>query len=247
MVTYKTRLAAVGAAIALALITTAVPGAAQVGNALQRAVEQALLGNRDMRAIEVSVEGDQVTLAGRVATFWVKHEALRKTFDVPGVDTVVSELELPEGEADERLAEDVARAVQRYAHYTLWDYIGGVINAGVVTLSGSVTPDWDKADDLFERVAKLPGVQDVQSSIETLPTNQQDPRLRRAIASRLFASTHFERFRSMPNPPFHIIVHNGVVTLVGYVQGAAERIEMELIAGQTQGVLRVDSQLQTLR
>ena len=116
-----------------------------------------------------------------------------------------------------------------------------------VTLSGWVTPDRDKAGEIFERVAKLRGVQEVQSSIETLPANRQDPLLRRTIARRLFASVHFARFGSMSNPPFRIIVDNGVVTLFGYVQSDAERIEMELIVGQTQGIVRVDSQLQTLR
>ena len=163
------------------------------------------------------------------------------------MDTVVSELEIPGAEDDQRLADDVGRALQRYVHNTLWDYTGAVVNQGVVTLSGWVTPDRDKAGEIFERVAKLRGVQDVQSSIETLPANLQDARLRQSIASRLFASVHFSRFRSMSTPPFRVIVANGSVTLVGYVQGDAERISMELIVAQTQGVLRIDNQLETLR
>ena len=51
----------------------------------------------------------------------------------------------------------------------------------------------------------------------------------------------------MTNPPFHIIVNNSVVTLVGYVQSRIEYIEMQRIVAQTQGVLRVDNQLQTIR
>ena len=42
-------------------------------------------------------------------------------------------------------------------------------------------------------------------------------------------------------------MHNSNVTLVGYVQSEIERIEMERIVGQTQGVMRVENQLQTLR
>ena len=247
MGTHQMRLVAGGAAITLALVTTAVPGGAQPEDALQRAVEQTLRGEREMRGVTVSTEGNQVTLAGSVETFWVKHEALRRTFEVRGVGTVVSEIEIPGGEDDQRLADDVGRAVQRYANYTMWDYIRAVIDQGVVTLSGSVTPDRDKANDIFERVAKLRGVQDIQSSITTLPTNGQDPRLRQAIARRLFASDHFARFSTMSNPPFRIIVANSTVTLIGYVQGEIERITMEQIVSHTQGVLRVDNQLQTLR
>ena len=51
----------------------------------------------------------------------------------------------------------------------------------------------------------------------------------------------------MTNPPFHIVVDNGVVTLVGYVQGQIEWIEMQRIVAQTFGVLRVENQLETLR
>ncbi len=48
----------------------------------------------------------------------------------------------------------------------------------------------------------------------------------------------------MRNPPFHIIVNNSIVTLIGYVQGEVERIELQRIVAQTPGVLRVENQLQ---
>ena len=235
---------------ALLVVLVAVPAAitvrAQPGQT-QRAVEQALRDESDLRRIEVSVDGNEVTLAGVVETFWAKSEAIRLALLVPGVDTVASELEVPVAEDDDALAEEVSKAVQRYAHFTIWDYIGGSINQGVVTLTGSVTPDRDKAGDLFERVAKILGVQDVQSSIDTLPPSRNDESLRFGIARQLFSNQHFERYSGMANPPFHIIVDNGIVTLLGYVQGDIERIEIQRIVGQTQGVLRVDNQLRTLR
>ena len=117
----------------------------------------------------------------------------------------------------------------------------------MVTLGGWVTPERDKARELFERIAKIRGVQDVQTSIEVLPTNQGDVNLRNTIGRRLSQSEHFERFRSAINTPFHIIVQNSVVTLVGYVQNRIQWIVMERIVAQTHGVLRVENQLQTLR
>jgi osmotically-inducible protein OsmY len=110
-----------------------------------------------------------------------------------------------------------------------------------------VTPERDKAGELFERIAKVRGVQDVQMNVTPLSPSRSDDRLRSAIARRLFSSDHFQRFASMTNPPFHIIVNNSVVTLVGYVQSQIEFIEMQRIVAQTQGVLRVDNQIQTLR
>ena len=214
---------------------------------VEREVRDVLRGERDTRGIEISVEATEVTLAGRVPTFWVKDRAIKRTLAIEGVETVVSELQIPTVEDDNDVAEDVARAVQRYPYYTLWDYIDGRINEGRVTLGGQVTPDRDKANDIFERVAKVKGVQDVQSDIRTLSPSRGDRELREALAYRVFSSQHFERFASMPNPPFHIIVENSIVTLRGYVQSRVELHEIQRIVGQTQGILRVDNQLQTVR
>lgn len=225
----------------------AATAAAQSPEQLGQAVERELRGDRALRRLDVSVAGDEVTLTGRVRHFWDKNEALRRTFDVRGVGTVISEIEVPVQEDQEELVEDVSRAIQRYPHYRIWDYLDGRINNGVVTIVGRVTPERDKAGELFERIAKVRGVQDVQMNVTPLSPSRADDRLRSAIGRRLFSSEHFQRFASMTNPPFHIIINNSVVTLVGYVQSQIEYIEMQRIVAQTQGVLRVDNQIQTLR
>lgn len=219
--------------------------AGQTAQQLEREIKDSL-GGRDLRRIEISVDGSEATLSGQAPHFWAKDQAIKRALDVDGVETVVSELELPEGENDNDIAEDIAKAIQRYAHYTMWDHIIGRVNGGKVSLGGRVTPDRNKADDLFERVAKVKGVQDVQNDILTLPPSQSDSNLRRLIARQLFSNTHFERFVTMVNPPFHIVVHNGIITLVGYVQTQIELIEMQRIVAQTTGVLRVENQLQKL-
>ena len=233
--------------IAVAGVAAAAPAAAQSPEQIKQAVERELRGDRALRRLEVSVAGDEVTLTGRVRHFWDKNEALRRTFDVRGVGAVISEIEVPVQEDQEELVEDVSRAIQRYPHYRIWDYIDGRIDDGVVSIFGRVTPERDKAGELFERIAKVRGVQDVQMNVTPLSPSRSDDRLRAAIGRRLFSSEHFQRFASMPNPPFHIIVNNSVVTLVGYVQSRIEYIEMQRIVAQTQGVLRVDNQIQTIR
>lgn len=214
--------------------------------ALEQAVKDALDG-RDMRRVEVSVEGREAILSGRVPHFFAKDQAIKRALEVEGIETVASELELPEAEDDNDIAEDVAKAVQRYPHYTMWDHITGRVNGGKVLLGGWVTPDRSKADDLFERVAKIQGVQDVQNGIETLPPAQSDVRLRESILRQLAQNTHFERLARMSNPPFHIVIRNGTALLVGYVQTQVEVIEMQRIVAQTQGILRVENQLQKLQ
>ena len=221
-----------------------IPATAQTSTRIEREVREELRGERDLRRLDVTVRGTEVSLTGKLETFWSKSEAIRRTLEVDGVETVISEIEIPPAESDQQLAEEIVKAMQRYPYYTVFDYLDGRINGGVVTLMGKVTPERDKAGELFERVAKIPGVQDVQNRIETLTPSSGDDNLRRVIARAIFRSAHFQRFSTQPNPPFHIIVDKSVVTLIGYVQGEIERREMEQIVRHTQGVLRVVNELQ---
>ena len=150
------------------------------------------------------------------------------------------------GEEDQRIADEVGKAIDRYPFYTIWDEIAGRVDNGIVTLSGRVTPGRDKARELSERIAKVPGVQGVEMDIRMLSPSSGDARIRHIIARRLVSNSHFERFRTMRNPPFHIIVDNSIVTLIGYVQSGIERIELQRVVAQTPGVLRVENQLQAL-
>ena len=225
----------------------AAAAAAQSPEQIRQSVERELREDRALRELEVTVDGNEVTLAGPVRTFWEKNEALRRTFDVEGVETVASEIVVPTEEDHERLVEEVVKAIQRYPHYQVWDYIDGNIANGAVTIMGAVTPERDKARELFERIAKIRGVQDVQMQVTTLSPSSGDRRIRASIGRQLSANHHFQRFGMMKNPPFHIVVNNGVATLLGYVQGDIERMEMQRIVAQTQGVLRVDNQLQTVQ
>ena len=228
------------------LVSEAAPGAAQPSDRLEREVRDALRRDRGLRQLEVAANGGEVTLAGRLDTFWLKSEAIRRALDVGGVETVVAEITLPEG-SDVGLVDDVSRAMLRYPHYTVFDYLDGRIENGVVTLTGWVTSERDKRAEVFERVATVRGVQDVRNEIVSISPSTGDNRLRTSIARQVFNNAHFQRFSSFANPPFHIVVERSVVTLLGYVQGEIERRELERIARQTDGVLRVVNQLQTAR
>ena len=228
-----------------AFVASVVPAAAQTSAVIEREVREELRRDRDLRGLDVMVTGGEVTLRGELETFWSKSEAIRRSLTVDGVELVVSEMEIPPAESDQELGNEVGKAVQRYPYYTVFDYLDGRINAGVITLIGKVTAERDKAEEIFERVAKIPGVQDIQNQIETITPSSADDNLRRTIARVVFASSHFQQFSSRANPPFHIVVERSVVTLLGYVQSEIERREMEQLARQATGVLRVVNLLQT--
>ena len=110
-----------------------------------------------------------------------------------------------------------------------------------------MTPGGDKVDDLFERVAKVPGVQDVQTTIERQPVSRIDSELRSALTSRIFSNSFFDVYARALLPPFHIIVHHQAVRLVGTVRDPTERRVLEQIVRGTFGVLSVTNELQVTR
>ena len=244
---YRHLSVAAGALLALGvLLAGGAPVQAQPSERLEREVREELRRERDLRRLEIRTDGSEVTLAGNLDTFWLKSEAIRRTLEVDGVETVVAEITLPEG-SDRGIIDDISRAVLNYPYYTVFDYLDGRVENGVVTLIGRVTSERDKRAEVFERVAKVRGVQDVQNQIVEMNPSTGDNRLRNSLAQQIFRNIHFQRFASYKNPPFRILVDRSVVTLVGYVQGEIERREMESIARGTFGVLRVHNQLQTMQ
>jgi osmotically-inducible protein OsmY len=245
----STRFAIVAAlTLGLAHMTFAAPQAAasqSPESAIVAAVKRALSGQSDLRRLEVSAEGGQVTLKGRVPTLWLKMDAVKRTLKVDGVKTVASQIELSKGESDANLAVGLGRAIDGYPYYTVFDYLDASIKNGVVTLTGFVTPDMKKSEDIFNEVAKVRGVQEIRNQIVTLPTQQGDDDIRASLYTRITDSIHFENVPIDRRPPFHIVVDHGVVTLYGWVQGEIEYRELESIARFTSGVLRVNNTLKT--
>jgi hypothetical protein len=109
---------------------SALPAAAQTTTQIEREVREELRGERDLRGLDVTVAGSEVTLTGKLETFWSKSEAIRRTLEVDGVETVVSEIEIPPAESDETLAAEVGKSMRRYAHYTVFDYLDGRVDGG---------------------------------------------------------------------------------------------------------------------
>ena len=63
-----------------------------------------------------------------------------------------------------------------------------------------------------------------------LPVSQFDDELRFRIARAIYGNSNFWRYGSMVNPPIHIIVENGRVTLEGVVNSNVDRMLARSIA-----------------
>ena len=97
------------------------------------------------------------------------------------------------------------------------------MDEGVVTLGGKVTMPY-KRDDIGKRVAKVEGVKEIRNRIDVLPVSSWDDELRYRIARAIYGNSNFWNYAIMANPPIHIVVEHGRVTLTGVVQSNVDRM-----------------------
>jgi hyperosmotically inducible protein len=139
----------------------------------------------------------------------------------------------------------IQREVLQYPHYSVFDSVSVRIDEGVVTLVGRVTMPF-KSEDLQKRIAKVNGVTKVENRLETLPASKSDDELRVRIADAIYGHPTFQPYAAQPNPPIHIIVERGRVTLEGVVQDDAERLLAMSLAG-SRGSLQLKNELRTTK
>jgi osmotically-inducible protein OsmY len=124
---------------------------------------------------------------------------------------------------DLQVFNDIADQVNRYTQFTIFDSVSASIDNGDVVLTGWVTMPY-KRDDIEKRVRKVAGVMAVQNTIQVLPVSQFDDELRFRIARAIYGNSLFWNYASMANPPIHIVVNRGHVTLEGVVTSNVERM-----------------------
>jgi osmotically-inducible protein OsmY len=117
------------------------------------------------------------------------------------------------------------------------------VKDGVVTLTGKVTMPY-KRDEIEKRVVKIDGVREVRDRIDVLPVSRFDDALRYRIARSIYGNPNFWNYAIMANPPIHIVVEHGRVTLTGVVMNDMERTIARSLVDQF-GVMSVSNQLKT--
>jgi hyperosmotically inducible protein len=161
--------------------------------------------------------------------------------------SVVLALSAPAWAADRtnlQVARDVSKQVLTYSQFSIFDTVHMQINdGGAVVLTGKVTMPFKK-DDIAKRVAKVDGVHQVINQIAVLPVSQYDDALRFRIARAIYGNSSFWNYGSMANPPIHIVVENGHVTLDGVVNSDTERMLARSLASGF-GAFSVTNELKT--
>lgn len=130
------------------------------------------------------------------------------------------------------LFQRVQEQVLRYSFFTVFDDVDIEIgDDGHVVLTGRVTGN-HKADAIEKRVAALDGVTTVTNEIAVLPASRFDNELRHSIARAIYGHPTFWRYAVSANPPIHIVVERGHVTLTGSVDSETDRQLARALAGQ---------------
>jgi len=231
------------ALLVMLLLAAAAHASAAVSDAELTRNIQRQLSNLDYgsRRPVVAVSSGVVTITGTVASLWLKEETISRALKVQGIESLVSELTIAKAESDEKLAAEVVDKIRGYALFTVYDDFQGQVKNGVVYMGGAVTEP-KKLSDIVERVAKVKGVQAIDNKVKVLPANQSDDRLRALIANAIYRLPEFERY-SLADPPIHVIVDKGHVTLVGVVRAELEKRKAYEAARFVEGVLALDDKV----
>jgi hyperosmotically inducible protein len=144
---------------------------------------------------------------------------------------------------DVRLAEDIGRSIVSYTRLTIFDDINATVENGMVVLTGKVTMPYKKID-MEKRIAKIDGVHGVRNDISVLPVSSFDDDLRYRVSRAIYGNPSFWNYAAMANPPIHIIVEGGHVTLAGVVNSNVERMLARSLATGL-GELSVTNALKT--
>ena len=130
------------------------------------------------------------------------------------------------------LFQRVQEQVLRYSFFTVFDNIDvEIADEGHVVLSGHVTGE-HKVRAIEKRVDALDGVTAVTNEIAVLPASVFDDELRYVIARAIYGNPTFWHYGARANPPIHIVVNRGHVTLTGVVDSETDRHLARVLAGQ---------------
>ena len=94
------------------------------------------------------------------------------------------------------------------------------------------------------RSSRVEGVKGVDNRIAALPASVFDSQLRYRIARAINRNPEFQGYAFLANPPIHIVVDRGRVTLTGVVNSDVDRRLARALASFS-GAFSVKSELRT--
>ena len=209
-------------------------------------VAQKLEQKSQFESVKSSVEDGIVTLTGTVPLYQDKLDAAKNARKVKNVQGVRNLIEVAGTSVpDAELAAQLSRKIyyDRIGYFdNAFNYVTVSVKDGVATLNGQTYSDVPK-DTALAITQRMPGVKDVVSNIQVLPTSNFDDRLRVQAMRTIYGNSVLSRYAIDPAKPIRIIVDNGHVTLEGTVQSAMDKQVAGIRASQLPGAFRVQNNL----
>ena len=148
--------------------------------------------------------------------------------------------------SNQRLDRQVGHQLRMLAYYSVFDNIEYRLHGYRVELLGQVVQPRLKSD-AEAAVAHIEGVEGVINNLEVLPLSPNDDRIRLGCYRAIFMNGAMRKYAIQPVPSIHIIVKNGNVTLVGFVDSEMDKTIANLQANGVHGAFSVTNNLQVER
>lgn len=175
--------------------------------------------------VNVQVKNGVATLSGTVDSYGQEVRAVRAARHQRGVIGVVDNIQVnAEDVSPQQILKKARHAVLMYPFYTIFDHIAFSTEGNRLIVDGEVTQPFKKSG-LGRILAGIKGVTYLQNNIKVLPPDSFDDHIREEIAERIYGDPIFSNYGNQANPPIHIIVDNGQVTLYGAVNSKVDRQE----------------------
>jgi hyperosmotically inducible protein len=177
--------------------------------------------------VQVNFENGVATLTGTVGSLGAKEDALKAAHKVDDVNQIVDNINVRAEDVTPRQVLERARhEILTYPFYTIFDNLALEMRGDSLIVSGQVSEPYKKSD-IGNFLSHIRGVGELQNDLEVLPTSIYDDQLRVAIARAIYNDSYFLRYGNQANPPIHIVVKNGNVTLEGVVNSQMDRVKAE--------------------
>ena len=161
--------------------------------------------------------------------------------------SVASQGALASEKGTARIEKQVTHELNMLPYASVFDYMNFKVDeSGTVTLTGEVTKPVLKSD-AGKVVKKIEGVERVDNQIKVLPVSIYDARLRMQLYRTIYGSPILQRYGLGTEGPIRIIVENGHVKLLGFVDNNADKIIAGMQANSVPGIFSVENQLKVVK
>jgi osmotically-inducible protein OsmY len=217
----------------------------QTDKAMQTVIEKRL-EDHGIKNVKVMVNDGGITLTGEVATIAEKMKAEKDAKKIGDKYGITNDIKIkPMKMSDQELLDKVVEMIKKNVFYSIYDWVTIRASNGVVTLSGWVYEPWHKPLFLHQ-VQKVAGVTEIKNDIQVLPVSLYDDQIRRTAARIIYDTDQFEPYSNIMNPPIHIIVNQGKVTLEGFVTSQYQRDLADNLITVDTNALQVMNNLQVV-